>query len=120
MIKRAFAARLAFVVLTVIAAVAALRAQAPRQVDLVVANGIVVTVDAQHRVIERGSVAIDGATIAGVGPADQIAKEFRGRTTIDAAGRVVMPGLINTHTHAPMVLYRGLGDDLALMDWLQK
>ena len=70
--------------------------------------------------IERGSVAIDGATIAGVGPADQIAKEFRGRTTIDAVGRVVMPGLINTHTHAPMVLYRGLGDDLALMDWLQK
>ena len=120
MIKRAFAARLVLVVLTVIPAVATLRAQAPRQVDLVVANGIVVTVDAQHRVIERGSVAIDGATIAGVGPADEIAKEFRGRTTIDAAGRVVMPGLINTHTHAPMVLYRGLGDDLALMDWLQK
>ena len=40
--------------------------------------------------------------------------------TIDAGGAVVMPGLINTHTHAPMVLYRGLADDLALMDWLQK
>ena len=45
---------------------------------------------------------------------------FRGRDTIDAAGAVVMPGLINTHTHAPMVLFRGLADDLALMDWLQK
>jgi 5-methylthioadenosine/S-adenosylhomocysteine deaminase len=98
----------------------ALSAQAPREVDLVVANGIVVTVDGARRVLERGSVAIAGNSIAGVGPAEQIAKEFRGRTTIDASGQVVMPGLINTHTHAPMVLYRGLGDDLALMDWLQK
>jgi 5-methylthioadenosine/S-adenosylhomocysteine deaminase len=95
-------------------------AQTPRQIDLLITNGIIVTVDAERRVLERGSVAIDGATIAGVGPSDQIAKEFRGRTTIDASGRVVMPGLINTHTHAPMVLYRGLADDLALMDWLQK
>ncbi len=42
------------------------------------------------------------------------------RTTVDARGQVIMPGLINTHTHAPMVLYRGLADDLALMDWLNK
>src|SRR5262245_49172197 len=119
MIKRA---RLALSLLATVAAclVTLQAAQTPRQVDLVSANGIVVTVDPERRVIERGSVAIDGATIAGVGPADQIAKEFRGRTTIDAAGRVVMPGLINTHTHAPMVLYRGLADDLALMEWLQK
>ena len=47
-------------------------------------------------------------------------RAFAARETIDAAGAVVMPGLINTHTHAPMVLYRGLADDLALMEWLQK
>jgi 5-methylthioadenosine/S-adenosylhomocysteine deaminase len=55
-----------------------------------------------------------------VGPAAEIARRFRARATIDATGQVVLPGLINTHTHAPMVLYRGLADDLALMEWLQK
>ena len=99
--------------------VAADAAQA-RDVDLVIANGIVVTMDAERRVLSPGSVAIRGNAIVGVGAADRIAREFKGRDTIDARGRVVMPGLINTHTHAPMVLYRGLGDDLALMDWLQK
>jgi 5-methylthioadenosine/S-adenosylhomocysteine deaminase len=65
-------------------------------------------------------VAIDGARIVAVGPAAEIGAAYRGRTTIDAAGQVVLPGLVNTHTHAPMVLYRGLADDLALMDWLQQ
>jgi 5-methylthioadenosine/S-adenosylhomocysteine deaminase len=95
-------------------------AQSRQSVDLIIANGIVVTVDADERVLNPGSVAIRGNTIAAVGPAEQIAATFRSSDTIDARGRVVMPGLINTHTHAPMVLYRGLGDDLALMDWLQK
>ena len=99
---------------------APLQGQTPREVDLIVANGIVVTMDAKQRIITPGSVAIAGSAIAAVGPADQIEREFKGRQTIDARGRVVMPGLINTHTHAPMVLYRGLGDDLNLMDWLQK
>src|SRR6266567_3386226 len=97
-------------------------AQAPplRTVSLIVANGIVVTVDASRRVIAHGSVAIDGRDIVAVDTAEAIATRYRGRETIDATGAVVMPGLINTHTHAPMVLFRGLADDLALMDWLQK
>jgi 5-methylthioadenosine/S-adenosylhomocysteine deaminase len=89
-------------------------------VDLVIANGIVVTIDAERRVIAPGSVAISGSTIVAVGAADAIARDFQPKDTIDAKGKVVLPGLINTHTHAPMVLYRGLGNDLALMDWLQK
>ena len=95
-------------------------AETQQTVDLIVANGIVVTVDAQRRVINPGSIAIRGNTIVAVGTADQISAAYGARDTIDARGHVVMPGLINTHTHAPMVLYRGLGDDLALMDWLQK
>ena len=93
-------------------------AQALRQVDLVVSGGTVVTVDATHRVIAGGAVAIAGADIVAVDTADAIGRQYRGRQTIDATGQVVMPGLINTHTHAPMVLFRGLADDLALMDWL--
>jgi 5-methylthioadenosine/S-adenosylhomocysteine deaminase len=91
-----------------------------RTVSLVVANGTVVTVDPARRVIARGSVAIEGRDIVAVDTAEAIAARYRGRDTIDASGSVVMPGLINTHTHAPMVLFRGLADDLALMDWLQK
>lgn len=95
-------------------------AEQPRQVDLLLTNGILVTMDATRRVLNPGAIAIAGNTIAGVGDPRQIAAQFHAKDTIDARGRVMMPGLINTHTHAPMVLYRGLADDLALMDWLQK
>src|ERR1051326_1517778 len=106
--------------LLLIAAVAAGSAQQRRTVSLVVTNGIVVTVDRDRRVIQRGGVAIDGRDIVAVDAADRIAAEYVGRDTIDAGGAVILPGLINTHTHAPMVLFRGLADDLSLMDWLQK
>ncbi len=91
-----------------------------RRVSLVVTNGIVVTGDAAGRVIQSGGVAVDGADIVAVDTADAIGRRFAGAETIDAGGQVIAPGLINTHTHAPMVLYRGLADDLALMDWLNK
>ena len=104
----------------VLAAAPVAPSQGPRTVSLVVKNGIVVTVDGNRRVIEAGAVAVDGRDIVAVDTAAAIATRFRGRETIDAAGGVIMPGLINTHTHAPMVLFRGLADDLALMDWLQK
>lgn len=95
-------------------------AQGSRRVALVITNGIVVTMDDSRRVISPGAVAIDKGVIVAVVPARAVAAAFRARDTIDAKGAVVLPGLINTHTHAPMVLYRGLADDLALMDWLQK
>jgi len=110
--------RISALLLAAIAAVAAQPAQ--RQVALVITGGTVVTMDATGRVLSPGAIAIDGRDIAAVDTPDAIAARFTARETIDAAGQVVMPGLINTHTHAPMVLYRGLADDLALMDWLQK
>jgi len=91
-----------------------------RQVSLVVTNGIVVTMDGGGRVIGNGAVAVDGSDIVAVDTAEAIQRQYRGTETVDAGGQVVLPGLINTHTHAPMVLYRGLADDLALMEWLTK
>src|SRR6516162_8192649 len=106
--------------IVLVAGAVGVSAQQRRTVSLVVTDGIVVTVDRDRRVIQRGGVAIDGRDIVAVDTADRIAAGYRGRDTIDVSGAVVMPGLINTHTHAPMVLFRGLADDLALMDWLQK
>jgi 5-methylthioadenosine/S-adenosylhomocysteine deaminase len=104
-----------------VSALAVLSAQnAPRQVSLVVAGGTVVTADAAFRVIANGALAIDGADIVAVDTAENIGRQFRGRETIDATGQIVLPGLINTHTHAAMVLFRGLADDLALNEWLTK
>ena len=89
-------------------------------VSLILTGGIVVTMDPSGRVVSPGAVAIDGRNIAAVDTPEAIASRYSSQTVIDTSGQVVMPGLINTHTHAPMVLYRGLADDLALMDWLQK
>ena len=95
-------------------------AQAPAAVTLVITNGIVVTVDGNRRVLNPGAVAINGTDIVAVDTPAAIAARYKATQTIDASGKVVMPGLINTHTHAAMVMYRGLGNDLNLMDWLQK
>ncbi|HTM03719.1 MAG TPA: amidohydrolase family protein [Vicinamibacterales bacterium] len=111
---------LAVLAVMVVVSLAGLRTQqqGPRQVALVVTGGTVVTVDPNHRVIPNGAVAIDGTDIVAVDTADAIRRQFRPRDTVDATGQVVMPGLINTHTHAAMTLFRGLADDLSLMEWL--
>ena len=108
-------------VVTLAVALALVAAQSGQQrVSLLVTNGVVVTMDGEGRVLQNGAVAVDGSDIVAVGDAEDIGRQFRGRETIDATGQIVLPGLINTHTHAPMVLYRGLADDLALMEWLEK
>ena len=85
-----------------------------------VTGGTVVTMDGGRRVLSPGAVAIDGERIVGVGTPDEIGRAFSSKHVIDATGKIVLPGLVNTHGHAPMVLYRGLADDLALMEWLEK
>jgi len=111
--------RLAVVALAALLA-APLTAQQPEAVSLIINNGIVITVDGNRRILNPGAVAINGANIVAVDTPAAIAARYKAAETIDATGKVVMPGLINTHTHAAMVMFRGLGNDLNLMDWLQK
>jgi len=88
--------------------------------DLLITDGIVVTMNAGREVFSPGAVAISGSEIVAVGPAADVGARYNAAATMSVPGRVVMPGLINTHTHAPMVMYRGLADDLALMEWLER
>ena len=110
-------------IVAMIAAPVAWQTPAARQVtavSLVVHNGIIITVDGNRRILNPGSIAINGSDIVAIDTPANITARYKAADTIDATGKVVMPGLINTHTHAAMVMYRGLGNDLALMDWLQK
>jgi 5-methylthioadenosine/S-adenosylhomocysteine deaminase len=95
-------------------------APTPKAVDLIVTNATLVTMDAERRVIGDGAVAVDAGRIVAVGPGSEVGAGFVGRETLDAAGGIALPGLINAHTHAAMVLFRGVADDLKLMDWLQR
>ena len=94
--------------------------QTARRVSLIVVGRVVITENAAHQMLSPGAVAIDGSTIVGVDTPEAIARRFVATDTIAAHDDIVLPGLINTHTHAPMVMYRGLADDLALMEWLNK
>lgn len=85
--------------------------------DLLIINGTVITMDREDSVIENGAVAVIGENIAAVGEADELSS-LKASKRIDARGGIIMPGLINAHTHASMTIFRGLADDLPLMTWL--
>jgi len=89
-------------------------------VDLIVQNGTIVTMDANRRIIENGAVAVNKGEIVAVGTAVEISQKFSSKQIVNANGKVVIPGLVNTHTHIPMTLFRGISDDLDLQDWLTK
>ena len=89
-------------------------------VDLLVLNGTLVTMDKDHRVIDDAGVAVTGGRIVAVGNSQEIARSYLATQKVDAGGKIIIPGLINGHTHIPMTLFRGLADDLDLQDWLTK
>src|SRR5437868_2615735 len=89
-------------------------------VDLIIRGGTVVTMDGSHRVIEQGAVAVKNGRIVEVGKTAEIDRKYAAREVVNAAGKVVIPGLINGHTHVPMTLFRGIADDLDLQEWLTK
>jgi 5-methylthioadenosine/S-adenosylhomocysteine deaminase len=87
---------------------------------LLLTGGTVVTMDAGQQVFDPGAVAVAGSRIVAVGEAAGVGARYPAARTLDTTGRIVLPGLVNAHTHVPMTLFRGLADDLALMDWLQE
>ena len=87
-------------------------------VDWLINARYVVTMDEHHRIIEHGAVAISGARIVGVGTQSDLAARFQAKHTLDKPDALIAPGLIDTHTHAPMALLRGLAEDKRLDDWL--
>ncbi|MCI0488252.1 MAG: amidohydrolase [Blastocatellia bacterium] len=109
-----------FLILALIVTVMPFCASAAERADIIIRGGTVVTMDGERRVIENGAVAVRADRIVAVGTATEIAAKYRAARIINAAGKIVLPGLINTHTHAPMSLFRGIADDLVLMEWLQK
>jgi 5-methylthioadenosine/S-adenosylhomocysteine deaminase len=88
------------------------------QVDTIIVRGIVVTMDSKRTVLNDGAVAVRGGRILAVAPTSEVLARYRSRNIVNAGGRVVIPGLVNTHTHVPMTLFRGLADDLDLQEWL--
>ena len=87
-------------------------------IDLIIEGSYIVTMDVDGTVYENGAVAIDEGLILAIGPAADILAGYSAAQTLNGDDRIVMPGLINGHSHAAMTLLRGVADDLALMDWL--
>jgi 5-methylthioadenosine/S-adenosylhomocysteine deaminase len=86
--------------------------------DRILKNAYIVTMDEQYRIIPDGALAVESSSIAGVGPSEDIVRQFETSEVVDCSGKVMIPGLINGHTHAAMTMLRGLADDLRLDVWL--
>lgn len=91
-----------------------------QKVDLIVCGDYVLTMNEKLEVISSGAVVIHDKKIIDVDTADAIFKKYISERITEGKGRAVLPGLVNTHTHAAMVLFRGLVDDLLLKEWLEK
>lgn len=90
----------------------------PEPVDLLFVNAVVLTMDASLSQYEPGAVAVKGDSIVAVGLEADLRNQYAAAETMDCQGKVLMPGLVNAHTHVPMTLLRGLADDLRLDVWL--
>ena len=91
-----------------------------KSIDLIVSGGTIVTMNAARDVIENGAIAVSKGEIVAVGTSAEITKNYTAKQIINTGGKMIIPGLINTHTHVPMSLFRGIADDLDLQEWLTK
>jgi len=87
-----------------------------QQVDIIIKNGTILTLDSENSIFENGFLCIRGDSISEIGTGNPVLS--KAEKIIDAEGGLILPGLVNCHTHAAMSLFRGLADDLPLMEWL--
>lgn len=89
-------------------------------VDLLIVGGTIVKMNPEREVLEDAAIAIKDGKFYMIGTKSIVVRNTRPKRIIDATGKVIIPGLVNTHTHAAMSLFRGISDDLDLNDWLTK
>jgi len=96
------------------------KASNKEKVDLLINGGTIVTMDGDRLILEDGALVVKGDVISAIGFRSDLEKKYIADQTIDARGKLVLPGFINGHTHVPMTLFRGLHDDVTLDEWLHK
>lgn len=89
-----------------------------QQVDLIIEGDYIVSMGIDGAVHKDAAIAVNEGIIVAIGPASEIASSYQSANILQGDNRIVMPGLINGHSHAAMTLLRGIAEDLALMDWL--
>lgn len=90
------------------------------KIDIIIQNGLVICVDKNLSVFENGAIAINKGEIIDVGQSHIISEKYLSAHIIDASNKLVMPGIINTHTHTGNTIYRGVADDMPLKKWLEE
>ena len=90
------------------------------EVDLIIKNGILVTMNSKSEILTSNTLVINSGNIVKIGSIEEIDKYYFSKNIIDASNCIVMPGLVNTHTHSALTFLRGISDDLELMEWLKK
>jgi 5-methylthioadenosine/S-adenosylhomocysteine deaminase len=90
----------------------------PKKIDLIICARTILLMDAADNRLEEAAIAVDGSVIVDIAKKDELLSRYTAPKIIDRANMLAMPGLVNTHTHAAMTCFRGIADDMELMDWL--
>src|SRR5450759_4174320 len=89
-----------------------------QDIDLIIIGGKVLLIDTKNTCLDKAAIAINEGNIIAIDQAENIARQYQARKTINAKDSLIMPGFVNCHTHAAMTCFRGIADDLELLDWL--
>ena len=89
-----------------------------QDIDLIISGGKILLMDEKNTCLDNAAIAVNASAVIDFGRTDDIFQKYTAKKTVSAEGSLVMPGLVNCHTHAAMTCFRGMADDLELMDWL--